>query len=45
VASFAGATGGGYAPAAGGSDIWTSDGVVVTQAGPDTGDIARATLS
>jgi predicted amidohydrolase len=45
VASFAGSTGGGYADAAGHSGIWRSDGVAVTQAGPDTGAIARATLS
>jgi predicted amidohydrolase len=45
VASFAGSTGGGYAQAAGRSSIWTSDGVVVAQAGPETGAIARATLS
>lgn len=44
VASFAGSTGGGYARAAGRSGIWTSDGVAVTQAGPETGAIARATL-
>jgi predicted amidohydrolase len=45
VASFAGSTGGGYAHAAGRSSIWTSGGVVVAQAGPETGAIARATLS
>jgi len=44
VASFAGSTGGGYDQAAGCSGIWTSDGVVVTQAGPETGAIASATL-
>jgi predicted amidohydrolase len=44
VASFAGSTGGGFTQAAGRSSIWTSDGVVVTQAGPETGAIARATL-
>jgi predicted amidohydrolase len=44
VASFAGSTGGGYAPAAGRSGIWRSDGAVVAQAGPDTGAVARATL-
>jgi predicted amidohydrolase len=42
VASFAGSTGGGYAQAAGRSGIWTSDGAVVTQVGPETGAIARA---
>jgi predicted amidohydrolase len=44
VASFAGSAGGGYAQAAGCSGIWTSHGVVVTQAGPETGAIARAAL-
>lgn len=44
VASFAGSTGGGFTKAAGRSGIWTSDGVVLTQAGPETGAIARATL-
>lgn len=45
VASFAGSTGGGFTHAAGRSSIWTSDGVVITQAGPETGAIARATLA
>jgi predicted amidohydrolase len=45
VASFAGPTGGGYAETAGGSGIWRSDGVVVAQAGPEAGAIARATLT
>jgi predicted amidohydrolase len=45
VASFAGSTGGGYDRAAGGSGIWTSEGVAFAQAGPETGAIARATLS
>lgn len=45
VASFAGSTGGGFTQAAGRSSIWTSDGVVVTQTGPETGAIARATLT
>lgn len=45
IASFAGATGGGYAPAAGGSGIWTADGVVASLAGPETGAVARATLT
>ena len=44
VASFAGSTGGGFTQAAGRSSIWTSNGVVVTQAGPETGAIAHATL-
>lgn len=42
MASFAGSTGGGYARAAGCSGVWTSDGVVVARAGPETGGIARA---
>jgi predicted amidohydrolase len=45
VASFAGSTGGGYAQAAGRSSVWTPDGVVLAQAGPETGAIVRATLS
>jgi predicted amidohydrolase len=45
VASFAGSAGGGYAVAAGRSGIWAPDGVVIAQAGPETGAIARATLS
>jgi len=44
VASFAGSTGGGYSQAAGRSSIWTPDGVVMTQAGPEAGAIARAPL-
>jgi len=44
MASFAGSTGGGYSQAAGRSSIWTSDGVVMASAGPETGVIARATL-
>lgn len=45
IASFAGATGGGYAHAAGRSAIWRPGGALVTQAGPETGAIARATLT
>ncbi len=44
MASFAGSTGGGYARAAGRSAIWRPDGVVLDQAGPETGAIARAML-
>jgi predicted amidohydrolase len=44
LASFAGATGGGYSESAGRSGIWTPDGSVVAQAGPETGAITRATL-
>jgi predicted amidohydrolase len=43
-ASFAGSTGGGYSHAAGGSGVWSSDGVAVARAGRETGEIARATL-
>lgn len=45
MASFAGSTGGGYAQAAGCSGIWAPDGAVVARAGPETGAIARATLT
>jgi predicted amidohydrolase len=44
VASFAGSTGGGFAHAAGRSSILTPDGVVIAQAGPQPGAVARATL-
>lgn len=44
VASFAGSTGGGFGHAAGGSGIWSPDGVLVARAGPETGAIVRATL-
>ncbi|MET8682369.1 carbon-nitrogen hydrolase family protein [Streptomyces sp. NPDC004647] len=44
VASFAGATGGGFARAAGRSGIWASDGVPVAQAGAEPGAVARAVL-
>lgn len=43
-ANFAGRTGGGYAPAAGRSSIRTPGGLVMAQAGPEPGDLARATL-
>ena len=45
LASFAGGTGGGYDDAAGGSGIWSADGVVVSQAGNETGAIVSATLN
>jgi predicted amidohydrolase len=45
VASFAGSTGGGFSRAAGGSGIWTPDGVPVARAGSEIGAIARTTLS
>ena len=44
VASFAGPTGGGYDRTAGRSGIWAPDGALIAQAGPEPGDIARATL-
>jgi predicted amidohydrolase len=44
MASFAGSTGGGYDQAAGRSGIWSSGGVKVAGAGPETGAIAQATL-
>ncbi|WP_242907103.1 nitrilase-related carbon-nitrogen hydrolase [Actinomadura terrae] len=43
VASFAGNTGP-YAPAAGHSGVRAAGGAVIAQAGPDTGETARATL-
>ncbi|HEY9412705.1 MAG TPA: carbon-nitrogen hydrolase family protein [Jiangellaceae bacterium] len=45
VASFAGSAGGGYTDAPGLSGIWAPEGTVAAQAGPETGAIARATLS
>jgi predicted amidohydrolase len=44
MASFAGSTGGGYAPAPGRSGIWSPYGLAVALAGPEAGDIACATL-
>lgn len=44
LASFAGATGGGYDRAAGRSGIWSPDGVAVSRAGPESDAVARATL-
>ena len=45
IASFAGSTGGGYESAAGRSGIWRPDGSVATEAGPEVGAIAQATIS
>ncbi len=45
VASFAGATGGGYGRAAGCSGVWAPDGHESARAGPDEGAIATATLT
>jgi predicted amidohydrolase len=44
VASFAGPTGGGFAQTAGGSAIWSPEGIAVARAGPAAGEIVRATL-
>lgn len=44
IASFAGSTGGGYSHAAGGSGIWSPDGVVLAEAGSDVGAVVRATI-
>jgi predicted amidohydrolase len=45
LASFAGSNGGGYTESAGRSSIWTPEGSLIAQAGPETGAITRATLS
>lgn len=45
TASFAGSTGGGFAPAAGRSGIWAPDGTAVAQAGPETGAIAWTAMA
>jgi predicted amidohydrolase len=45
VASFPGSTGGGFTQAAAHSAIWAPHGVVMDQAGPAPGAIARATLA
>jgi predicted amidohydrolase len=45
VASFAGATGGGFEVAAAHSRIWSPDGDVVATAGGDVGRIARAVIT
>ncbi len=44
MASFAGPTGSGYDVTAGCSGIWSPDGRVCTQAGPEVGGVASATL-
>jgi predicted amidohydrolase len=43
-ASFAGSTGGGYDHSAGGSIIRGHDGSVLAEAGPDVGEVVRATV-
>jgi predicted amidohydrolase len=45
IASFAGRAGGAYPKAAGRSGIWSADGAVVTQVGPEPSAFARATLT
>ena len=45
VASFAGSTGEGYDPAAGGSGIWGPDGAAVVRAGTGTGEHVTTTLT
>jgi predicted amidohydrolase len=45
LASFAGATGGGYASTAGGSGIWGPDGLPRARAGNSVGEFARTVLS
>lgn len=45
IASFAGATGGGYTECAGRSGLWSPDGTVVAQAGQEPGEIAVARLT
>jgi predicted amidohydrolase len=44
VASFAGATGGGFDRAAGGSAVWDRDGTLLAAAGTAPGELARAVL-
>jgi predicted amidohydrolase len=44
MASFAGATGGGYSTTAGCSGIWSPAGVAVARVGPDVGAVACAVL-
>jgi predicted amidohydrolase len=45
IASFAGATGGGYTECAGRSGLWSPDGEAVAQAGEEPGEIACARLA
>ena len=44
VASFAGATGGGFEHTAGRSGFWSPGGEVVAQAGPEPGEVVRLTI-
>lgn len=45
IASFAGSTGGGFRRAAGRSRIWSPEGSIVAEAGPEVGAIIRASLT
>ncbi|MDF5752257.1 carbon-nitrogen hydrolase family protein [Spongiactinospora sp. TRM90649] len=45
VAAFAGPTGGGYERTTGRSGVWAPGGEQVAQAGPEPGDMARATIT
>ena len=45
IASFAGSTGGGYDHAAGRSGIWSADGHLVAEAGPEAGAVVSATFA
>lgn len=45
IASFAGATGGGYTECAGRSGIWSPDGILVAQAGERPGEIASMLIA
>lgn len=45
IASFAGATGGGYTECAGRSGIWSPDGALAVQAGTEPGAVMSAVLS
>ncbi|MDX6333516.1 MAG: hypothetical protein QOG05_856 [Streptosporangiaceae bacterium] len=44
IASFAGATGGGYTECAGRSGVWSPDGALSVQAGTEPGDVVSAPL-
>jgi predicted amidohydrolase len=44
IASFAGATGGGYTECAGRSGVWSPDGALAVQAGPEPGAVVSARL-
>lgn len=44
IASFAGSTGGGYTDAAGRSGIWSAQGLVLSRAGTEPGEVATAAL-